>query len=570
MKGYELIVETLEKYGVNTYFYCETMFQNVVRELKKKGIKTVLAHTENAIGYMADGYARATGKPGICAVQSIGAANLAAGLYDACLANTPVVAITGKKQDNLQYTAAYQEAEHRLLFEGITKFNAELNDVRHFPYLFRRLFKDAVTGRPGPVHLDVPNNCGIPTEFAEFADNELYIQMDYNKYPPARPALTDNEKLAEAADAIAKAKKPLLIVGRGAVISGAGKELYELAKKADIPIVTTPDGKTIINEDDPLWAGIIGTYGMVCANNIAMTTDLAVIVGSQVSDQTTTGWTMPPRATKVIQIDIDPREPGMKYPDAIGLVGDAKIVLNQLGYVVKDIKRPEWRKEVSAEVNKTLSEYKELQSQAGKIISPERLCAEITRALPDNAILFSDTGNSAIWSGIMVRMKETQSYYRAAGTLGWGFPASLGGKCGVPDRPVYCICGDGAIYFHMSEMETAVRNNINTVTIINNNGGYVQTREMLDIVYENESEEEKQRTYKFSDTTNFSKVAEAMGCWARRVTEADEIYPALKEAEASGRPAVVEVLTSESYPPNPRSNGPRPLYGFTRFKAPAK
>jgi acetolactate synthase-1/2/3 large subunit len=420
--------------------------------------------------------------------------------------------------------------------------------------------------------MDVPNNCGIPTEFEIFDEKELFIQEEYKSYPPHRPTAVDGEMLSKAADAIAKAKKPLLLVGRGAIISGAGKELYELAKKADIPIVTTPDGKTIINEEDPLWTGIVGTYGMVCANNTAIEADLIIIVGSQVSDQTTTGWTAPPRAVKTIQIDIDPREPGMKYPDSIGLCGDAKVVLQQLSSAVKAASRSEWRKEVSDKVSETLSEYKDLQLKEGGVISPERLCMEVTKALPDDAILFSDTGNSAIWSGIMIRMKDTQKYYRAAGTLGWGYPASLGGKCGAPDKPVYCFCGDGAIYFHLSEMETAVRNNINTVTIINNNGGYVQTREMLDIVYENEPIESKEKTYKFSDATDFSKVAAGFGCWSKRVTEAKDILPAIKEAAASGRPAVVEVMTSESYPPNPRSNAPRPLHGFTRFKdkAPSK
>ena len=570
MKGYEFIVDTFEKYGVTSFFYVETIFQNVIRELKKKGIKTVLAHSENAAGYMADGYSRATLKPGICAAQSIGVANLAGGINEARLANSPVIAFTGKKQANLQYTGAYQEGEHRLLFEGITKFNAELEDTRHLPYLLRRLFKDAVTGKPGPVHLDLPNNCGITTEFADFDEKELYVQEEYISYPPFRPTVIDGKKLAEAADAIKVAKKPLFIVGRGAIISEAGKELYALAKKADIPIVTTPDGKTIIDEDDSLWAGIIGTYGMVCANNTALNADLAIIVGSQASDQATTGWSMPPRDVKAIQIDIDPSELGMKYPNVIGLLGDAKIVLQQLGDVVKGATRPDWRKEVSENVNATLNEYKDLQAQDSEVISPERLCLEITRALPDDAILFSDTGNSAIWSSIMVRMKKTQRFYRAAGSLGWGFPASIGAKCGLPDKSIYCFCGDGAIYYHLCEMETAVRNGINTVTIINNNGGFVQTREMLDIVYEDESEESKKKTYQFSSHVEFSKVAEAMGCWAKRVTDANDILPAIKEAAASKRPAVVEVITSESYPPNPRSNAVRPLYGFTRHSSTKK
>jgi len=563
MKGYEFIVETFKKYGVTSFFYEETILHNVIKELNKKGIKTVLAHSENAAAYMADGYARATQKAGICAAQSIGAANLAAGLNEAWLANSPVIALTGKKQATLQYTGAYQESEHRLMFEGITKFNAELEDTRHMPYLLRRLFKDAVSGKPGPVHMDIPNNCGITTEFADFDEKELYVQEEYKRYPPFRPVVIDGIKLAEAAEAIKEAKKPLFVIGRGAIISDAGEELYTLAKKADIPIVTTPDGKTIINEADSLWAGIIGVYGMACANNTALSADLIIFVGTQASDQATVGWTTPPRAIRAIQIDIDPRELGMKYPNAIGLYGDAKTVLGQLNATVNAVSRADWRKEVSGYVSVTLNEYKHLQSQNNKVISPARLCLEISRALSDDAVLFSDTGNSAIWSSIMIRMRGTQRYYRASGSLGWAFPASLGAKCGLPDKPIYCFCGDGAIYYHLSEMETAVRNGIKTVTIVNNNGGFVQNREMLEVVYENEPVEIMEKNYKFNDV-NLSKVAETMGFWAKRVTDANEILSAIKEAASSKKPAFVEVITSELYPPNPRDNAARPLHGFAR------
>lgn len=560
MKGYEFIAETMKKYDVTSVFYMESMFENVIRELKKKGVKAVLAHSENAAGYMADGYARASQKPGVCIAQSIGAANMVGGIYDATLANSPVIAITGKKQANLQYTGAYQETDHKLLFEGITKLNVDMNDVSHTPFLLRRLFKDAVTGKPGPVHWDIPNNCGITTEFADI-NEDIIVQEEYKSYPAVRPAVSDSGKLSEAASAIFEAKKPLLVVGRGAIVSGAGKELYKLAQKADIPIVTTPDGKTIVDESDPLWAGIIGAYGMSCANVVATNADLVIFVGTQASDQTTMGWSTPPKAVKSIQIDIDPRELGMKYPHAIGLCGDVKVVLKQLLREVKATSKSAWRKEVSKHVNKTLAEYKALQTAKGQAISPARLCAEISQALPKDAILFADTGNSAIWGSTMIRMKATQKFYRAAGSLGWSFPAALGGKCALPDKPIYCFCGDGAFYYHMAEMETAVRNGINTVTIINNNRGLVQVRELLDIVYKDEPFESKEAGYRFSDI-DLSKVAEAMGCWSKRVTDANDILPAIREAEKAGRPAIIEVITSDDYTPNPCVDGPRPLYGF--------
>jgi acetolactate synthase-1/2/3 large subunit len=559
MEGYKFMADTLVKYGVSHVFYVESILENTLREAKSQGIKGILAHSENAAGYMADGYARASGKPGVCMAQSIGVGNLAGGIYDATLANSPVIALTGKKDPVLQYTGAYQEGEHRLLFEGITKFNPEITDAKQIPNVFRQVFREAVTGKPGPVHVDLTNNCGITMEFATI-EEEVRIEETYKKYPAYRP-FAEIERVKEAANEILKSQKPLLIVGRGALVSQAGKELFEFASKNDIPIVTTPDGKTIIDENDPLWAGVIGGYGMVCANIIASKVDLAILVGTQASDQTTNGWQMPKKDTKVIQIDIEPKELGRNYPNTIGLLGDAKVVLRQLIDETRETKRDAWRQEVGGHVEANLSEYAKMQDSQSSVITPSRLCKEITNVLPDDVILVSDTGNSAIWTSTMVRMRPTQKYLRAAGSLGWSFPASLGVKCAQPERPVVCFCGDGAFYYHMSEMETAVRYGINTVTIINNNRGFIQVRELLDIVFKDDPIELKEEGYRFYGI-NLSKVAEAMGCWSTRVEKAEDIGPAIKMALKAGRPAVVEVITNDEYTPNPMPEGPRPLYGF--------
>lgn len=563
MKGYQFMADTLKAYGISHIFYVETMLENMLREAQLQGIKGIMAHSENAAGYMADGYARAAGRPGVCMAQSIGVANLAGGIFDAALANSPVIAITGKKTPSLQYTGAYQEGEHRLLYEGITKFNAEITEANQIPHVFRQLFREAVTGKPGPVHVDMINNCGITMEFSTVEAN-MIVEDAYKKYPAFRPA-PEIKCVIEAAKAIAEAKKPLLIVGRGALFSNAGKELYDLAVKADIPIVTTPDGKTIMDESDSLWGGVIGGYGMACANAAASRTDLAIFVGTQANDQTTNGWKTPKKEVKSIQIDIEPKELGRNYPNTIGLFGDAKVVLTQLIEVVEKSIRGAWRDEVKSLVEADISEYKQLQKNDTAVITPSRLCKELSNELPDDAVLVSDTGNSAIWTSAMVRMRKTQKYLRAAGSLGWSYPASLGVKCALPERPVICFCGDGAFYYHLSEMETASRYGINTVTIINNNGGLVQAIELLDVVYKDGPTEMKEACYRFSNI-NFAKVAEAMGCWAIRVKKADEIAPAIQQALRAGKPAIVEVMTNDEFPPNPMPEGPRPLYGFANSR----
>lgn len=558
MDGYQYIAKTFKKYGVTHIFYVESMLENTILEAKKLGIKAVLTHTENAAGYMADGYGRASGKPGICMAQSIGVANLAGGIFDGNLANSPIIAITGKKPPVMQYTGAYQEGEHRLLYEGITKLNAEIIEGKQLPHILRQLFHTTVTGKPGPVHADLYNNLGVDIEFAT-VDDAIDMSSVYNQAPLYRPA-ADSQEVSKTAVMINEAHKPLLIVGRGAILSNASEALVSLAKKADIPVVTTPDGKTIIDETDLLFAGIIGAYGNACANITAEKTDLAIFVGTQASDQSTINWTMPPKNVQTIQIDIEPKELGRNYPNTLGLYGDADTVLKQLIELVDLKKREAWISEVKKYMQNENEDLDKEYPSDSSTISPYRLCEELTKVLPDDAVLVADTGNSAIWTATSVKMRPTQKYYRAAGSLGWSLPGSMGIKCALPDRPVICFLGDGAMYYHLSELETAVRYGINTVTIINNNNGFVQVKELLDIVYKEETVEEKEKAFRFSGI-NFSRIAEEMGCWSIRVENKEDIGTAIAKALSAGKPAVIEVLSDDSYTPNPLVGKTRPLYG---------
>lgn len=558
MKGYQFIAQYLKKSGVSHIFYVESMLENMLLEASKLGIQPVMAHTENAAGYMADGYARSSAKVGVCMAQSIGTANLAGGIYDASLAHSPVLAITGKKPPFLQYTGAYQEGEHRLIFEGITKFNGDVTQPAQLSHVLKLALRKAISGRPGPVHIDVPNNLGVDIEFSEIHEKEM-ASGGVIQYPEIRQT-ADLVSLQEAAVWIKESNRPLIVAGRGALNSGAGEALLLIAGKADIPIATTPDGKTVIDEASDYWAGIIGAYGNRCANRLAKVSDLVIFVGTEANDQTTCNWTMPSKDTKVIHIEIDSSEIGKNYRNTIGLCGDAKMVLEQLGEVVEIQERMEWRKEVRSCISSEAAELQVLIQSDTWPISPYKLCHELSSFMPADAILVADTGNSAIWTCTQVRMKDTQRYYRAAGSLGWSYPASLGVKCANPDKPVFCFLGDGAFYYHLSEMETSVRNGINTITVINNNGGLVQVRELLDIVYGDDDQSMKEKAYRFG-AINFSRIAEEMGCFALRVEKSEDLIPALKQAMESNRPAVVEVMTSDVYTPNPMPEGPRPLYG---------
>jgi len=548
MKGSVYFAKLLKEYGTTHVFYQDAVLPQTIKDMYDIGIRTIMAHSEIAAGYMADGYARATGKAGFCMSQSVGSLNLAAGVHDAYLATSPVIAITGRKVPALQYRNSYQESDHQKHFSGVTKFNALLEDPQQLPMLLRQCYREAATGKPRPVHLDLVHHMCLPVERADI-EEDFWANPEFAVYPTARLAATP-ETVKKAAEAISEAERPVILAGRGALISGAGEVMLKLAEKADIPITTTPDGKTVIDEDDPRWCGVVGLYGMHNSNNLLKDADLFIVVGSGLSDQTTLDWKAPKSTVRTIQIDIAGEELGRSYPNCIGLQGDARTVISQLLEATPEKKRPDWH----AKFRMLIEEYLALRNKDylrnDVPIEPARLCSEITKALPDNAILVSDTGFSACWTGTMVQMKSTQKYIRCAGTLGWGYPASLGVKCGHPDRPVIGFVGDGGFWYFSNEMETARRYNIPTVTIVNNNFGLAQEMAWMDRYYPGDRERSRRQTSYNATKILFGKVAKEFGLHAVTVTEPDQIRPAIDEAIALGEPAIVEVIT------NPDTLGP--------------
>lgn len=545
MKGHEYIAKLFHAYGVEALFYQEAYNQAIIAEAAKYGIRGIMAHSENAAGFMADGYSRVSGKPGVAMSQSIGSANLTGGVQDAWLSNTPVIALTGMKTPMYQYRNSYQEADHQRLFSAVTKWNAIAFSPEESPRLYRQAFRAAVSDKPRPVHLDTYGFTGLETERLEFSE-PFVAEPAYGIYPAYRPS-AELSRVVEAAKEIATAVKPVLVVGRGVFVSGAGPEAALLAERCDMPIVTTPDGKSSVDEYSPYWAGIVGNYGMDSANRTVKDADLVIFAGTGTSDQTTLDWTTPAAGTRILQIDISGEEIGKNYPNCYGLAGDAKVVLAQLLQVVEKQQRPVWRKQAADYLADTDRLQNELMEKDETPIHTGRLCKELTKALPDDAILVSDTGFSAVWSSTMIRVKPTHTYIRAAGSLGWSLPASLGAKIAKPERPVICFTGDGGIYYHIAELETALRCGINTVTVINNNCMLAQC--LSGALYRDNPELGK-KALSFSDIS-LAGVARAFGAFGKRVEAAEEIGPSIAEALASGRPAVVEVITNPYGQPRP-------------------
>jgi acetolactate synthase-1/2/3 large subunit len=552
--GARFIAETLKGYGVTHVFYVDAILRKTMVDLEELGVRRVITHSEKAAAYMADGYARVSHKPGVCMAQSVGAANLAAGLQDAFLGGSPVVALTGKKPPLFQHRHAYQEIEHSPLFVPVTKYNVDVVTPAQLPYLLRQAFREATTGVPGPVHLDLLGHSGRPLEAAE-ADLPVMVEDAFTRYPAYRPQ-PEPDAVQQAAKAIIAAERPIIVAGGGVRIASAAAEVVALAEKLSIPVATSVNGKGTILDNHPLSVGVVGTYSARCANQAVFEADLVIFIGSNTGDQVTNNWTIPTPGTPVVQIDVNPAEIGRNYRGTVGVVGDARTAVAQLTAALDPkVANQAWLDRVQALVTAWREDIEPLRQADAVPIRPERLCQELSATLPDNAVLVADTGYSAIWTATMVQLTQPgQRYLRAAGSLGWAFPAALGAKCAVPERPVICFTGDGGFWYHLSELETARRYHIKTVTIINNNGGLAQGIPDVHAMY-GDRPGNPGELYRF-EAVSFASIAREMGCLGIRVEQPDQIRGVIQEALTADQPVVVEVMTGLDYrAPSPWSPG---------------
>lgn len=539
--GAAFIAETLKGYDITHVFFMEATMRKSLIEMEAQGIKRILAHSEKAAAYMADGYAQMSRKIGVCLSQSVGSANLAAGLQNAYLGGSPVIAITGRRPPLEAYRNGYQEVAHDPLFDAITKFHANIVDVEQMPLVFRQAIHAAMSGQPGPVHIDL---AGIAGQIESDEGNlQVVIDTAYRQFPTNRVAPTEKD-IQRAVEALQASEQPVIVAGGGVKKSLAEPELLDFAEKLSIPVATSNNGKGAILDTHPLSAGVVGTYSRVCANRAVAEADLVIFIGSRTCNITTCDWTIPSQKTKIIQIDIEPSELGRNFPHTIGLCGDAKATLPLFlnATTNRDFVKKEWIQHVQQLVKEWRDEYEPLFSSNESPARPERLCRELTEMLPTNGILVADTGFASVWTGVMVDLtSKEQDYFRAAGSLGWAFPASLGVKCAATDRPVICFTGDGGFWYHLSELETAARWEINTVTVINNNHGFGQCWPEIDDAYGGAAGK-REDLYRFQEVS-FAKIAEDMNCYGVKVERSEDIAPAINKAFDSNLPAVVEVIT---------------------------
>jgi len=536
MRGQEFLAEMIRRSGAKAVFFVPTFLYPTLVELAEDPIKRVLCHSEKAAAYMADGYAQASGKPTIVITQGgPGATNLFPGLADAWQSSTPILAITPIIPGSRYHGNSYQEVY--VDFRSVTKYDAEVRTIDRMAEFFGKAYREMTTGAPRPVHLYLDG----ALEAGEWDFDFRYLDDRYFSYPAFRPA-ADEDLVEQAVEELRGAKRPVMVCGRGAVVSGAWSEVTELAEQLDLPVTTTLGGKGSIDEHHRLALGVTGSYRRPSTDQALYDADLVLYVGAHHGGATTMMRAMPKPGVRVIHIDINPAQAGSNYPNVLPLIGDARTVLAQMVEVAR-LDQPAGHGEWVARTTKALADWRERERDHthgnATPIRPEQLAMEVVKAAPENTIYLGDTGYAGTWAGAFMDLPAGKNFLPCEGSLGWSFAAAIGAKAAAPERPVISWIGDGGFWYHLAELETAVRNKINVISIVLNNHALVFDTHLLQAFWS--ASHDVDMLSEFRDT-DFARVANEMGAYGVRVTDPKDIDRAVKDAIQADRPAVIDVV----------------------------
>jgi len=539
MKGSQALVAALEHEG------CEVMFgypggvaipfYDALYDAKK--LRHVLVRHEQGAAHAADGYARATGKVGVCtATSGPGATNLVTGIATAYLDSSPLVAITWQVRSDLIGTDAFQEADITGITLPIVKHSYLVKDASELPQAVHEAFHIASTGRPGPVVIDIP----VDIALGELA----YHDADAIDLPGYRPTFKGHIKqIRAAAKAINEAQRPVLYLGGGAIASDAAPEILRLAELRRIPVATTLMALGAFPETHELSMGMLGMHGTVTANYAVHECDLLINLGARFDDRVTGKLKAFAPHARVIHADVDPAEIGKNVVPLIPIVGDAKHVAAGL---VKELEGMEWTAERTAEWLARIAERRRefplhYEDPTDGTLAPQFVIQEIDRVTAHDAVVCTDVGQHQMWATQYYTYTFPRQFISSGGlgTMGFGLPASIGAKIGRPDATVLDISGDGGFQMTMQELATAVNYDVPVVVCILNNGYLGMVRQWQELFWN------KRYSFTCIDVQpDFKLLAEAFGAVGMRVTDKDQVEPALREAIACGRPAVIDFKTS--------------------------
>jgi len=479
-------------------------------------IRFILVRHEQGAAHAADGYARATGKPGVCiATSGPGATNLVTGIANAYMDSIPMIAITGQVKTFLIGNDAFQEADVTGITRPITKHNYLVKDVKDLARIVREAFFIASTGRPGPVLIDIPSD--IQLQETEFIWPE---SVDIRSYKPTY--FGHPGQIKKAAKLISASKKPIIYAGGGIITSGAHRELKELAEKIQAPVTMTLMGLGGFPGTHELSLRMLGMHGTAYANHAIMESDLIIAVGARFDDRVTGRLDAFAPYAKIIHIDIDPSSISKNVKVTVPIVGDAKNILGQLlEEISKAPNTADWLKTIESWKKKNPLAYKE-----GSIIKPQYVIEQIYEATKGEAIITTEVGQNQMWAAQWYKYTLPRTFISSGGlgTMGFGFPAAMGAKLGCPDRMVFDIAGDGSIQMNIQELATCVCNKINVKVAILNNGYLGMVRQWQELFYK------KRYSHTCITGPDFVKLAESYGAAGIRVTKKEEVRSAIEKA----------------------------------------
>ena len=522
--------------------------------LAKDKLRFILARHEQGAVHMADGYARATGRVGVVVVTSgPGATNAVTGIATANMDSVPLVVICGQVGTSVIGNDAFQEADVTGITRPVSKHNYLVNDIKELPAVIKEAFHIASTGRPGPVVIDLPKDVQKASTSVPYPDT-----VDIPTYQPNYEG--NMNQIRKMANAIKKAKKPLAYVGGGAIIAGATEELYKFIKKTKIPVAETLMGLGAYPESEPENLRMLGMHGTCYANYAVQDCDLLIAIGARFDDRVTGNvQTFSANAT-IVQIDIDPSSISKIKTAHIPVVGDVKDVLTKLNEIVEAPDLTEWWEKIEAWRKEFPLAYGKPQDGC---IMPQYVIEEVSKAAGKDAVFVTDVGQHQMWAAQYLQIDKPRTFLSSGGlgTMGFGLPAALGAQCGKPDQTVFSICGDGGFQMLIEELAVGRLNKLPVVCVVLNNSCLGMVRQWQELFYN------KHYAMSITDTTNdsllepekepryipdFIKVAEAYDCIAERVTKAERVAPAIKEAvekaKKERRPAVLEFVVE------PRAN----------------
>lgn len=529
MTGARAFIECLSKEDVEVMFgYPGGVLLPIYDEIYDADVRHILVRHEQAAAHAADGYARATGKTGVClATSGPGATNLVTGIATAYMDSVPIVAFTGQVPSSMLGNDAFQEADITGITLPITKHNYLVPSADELPRIIKEAFHIASTGRQGPVLVDMPKD--VTTDELDFSYPD---KVDLRGYKPTFKA--NIPQIKKAAEEISKSINPVIYAGGGIISSNASSELFAFAEKIMAPVTTTLTGIGAFPGNHPLSLGMLGMHGTKYANYAVQECDLLIAVGARFDDRVTGKIESFASNARIMHIDIDPAEISKNIRVDIPIVGDAKGTLANLTQYAQKCRSENWIKKIRDWKAKYPLHY----VNSDEVIKPQYILEQIHAACED-AIIVTEVGQHQMWAAQYFSFKDPRTFITSGGlgTMGYGFPAAMGAKVGMPDKVVFNIAGDGSFQMSSQELATVVENDIPVIVAVFNNGFLGMVRQWQELFFEH-----RYSHTCISGSVDFVKLAEAYGALGLRASKPSEVRPVIDEAIASGRPTVIDFI----------------------------